>query len=96
MAWIEHDYADSDALIAAVTAELHGRCASALRQRGHALLSLDGGRTPLPIYRALAGSALDWAHIVVMPGDERCGGEHRGFTRPSRLRLRQGCHHQQE
>ena len=72
MAWIEHDYADSDALVAAVTAELRGRCESGLRQRGHALLSLAGGRTPLPIYRALAGSALDWAKVVVMPGDERC------------------------
>ena len=72
MAWIEHDYADSDALIAAVTTELHDRCGSALKQRGHALLSLAGGRTPLPIYRALAGSALDWANVVVMPGDERC------------------------
>jgi 6-phosphogluconolactonase len=72
MAWIEHDYADADALIAAVTAQLHDRCASALRQRGHALLSLAGGRTPLPIYRALAGSALDWANVAAMPGDERC------------------------
>jgi 6-phosphogluconolactonase len=72
MAWIEHDYVDSDALIAAVTAELHDRCASALRQRGHVLLSLAGGRTPLPIYRALATSALEWAKVVVLPGDERC------------------------
>lgn len=72
MAWIEHDYTDSDALTVAVTAQLHDRCASALQQRGHALLSLAGGRTPLPIYRALASSALDWANIIVMPGDERC------------------------
>ena len=72
MAWIEHDYADSDALIAAVTAQLHEHCSSALQHRGHALLSLAGGRTPLPMYRALAGSALDWSNIVVMPGDERC------------------------
>lgn len=72
MAWLEHDYADSDALIAAVTARLHDDCASALRQRGRALLSLAGGRTPLPIYRKLAASALDWAKIAAMPGDERC------------------------
>ena len=72
MAWIEHDYADSDALIAAVTARLHERCNAGLNQHGRALLSLAGGRTPLPIYRALAASALDWRHIVAMPGDERC------------------------
>jgi 6-phosphogluconolactonase len=72
MAWVEHDYADSDALIAAVTAQLRDRCASALKQRGRALFSLAGGRTPLPIYRALAAGALDWSNVVVMPGDERC------------------------
>ena len=72
MAWVEHHYADSGALIAAVTAQLHEHCSSALQHRGHALLSLAGGRTPLPMYRALAGSALDWSNIVVMPGDERC------------------------
>jgi 6-phosphogluconolactonase len=72
MAWIEHDYADSDALIAAVTAQLHDRSVSALKQRGRALLSLAGGRTPLPIYRAFADSTLDWANVVAMPGDERC------------------------
>lgn len=72
MAWIEHDYTDGDALIAAVTALLHDRCASALQQRGHAVISLAGGRTPFPIYRALAVCALDWAHVVAMPGDERC------------------------
>lgn len=72
MAWLEHDYADSDALIAAVTARLHDDCVSALQQRGRALLSLAGGRTPLPIYRNLAASALDWTKIVAMPGDDRC------------------------
>ena len=72
MAWIEHDYTDSDALVMAVTEALQARCAAALQQRGHALLSLAGGRTPLPIYRALAAALLDWSKVTVMPGDERC------------------------
>lgn len=72
MAWIEHDYADSGALTTAVAAQLREGCALALQQRGHALLSLAGGRTPFPVYRALAANALDWAHVVAMPGDERC------------------------
>ncbi len=72
MAWIEHDYADTGALTAAVAAQLREACAAALQQRGHALLSLAGGRTPFPVYRALADNALDWAHVVAMPGDERC------------------------
>ena len=72
MAWLEHDYADSDALIAAVSAQLRERCAAGLKQRGRAVLSLAGGRTPLPIYRTVAAEALDWANVVAMPGDERC------------------------
>jgi 6-phosphogluconolactonase len=86
MAWIEHDYVDSDALIAAVTTQLRERCASALQQRGRALLSLAGGRTPLPIYRALAGSALDWTHVVAMPGDERCVSHTHAASNVSALR----------
>lgn len=72
MAWIEHDYADSTALVAALSAQLQQCCAEALTQRGHALFALAGGRTPLPIYRAFASQPLDWAHVVVMPGDDRC------------------------
>ena len=42
MAWIEHDYADGDALTDAVAAQLHDRCAAGLKQHGRALLSLAG------------------------------------------------------
>lgn len=72
MAWIEHDYPDSGALVAALAAQLHERCAEALTQRGRALFALAGGRTPFPIYRAFASQALDWENVVIMPGDDRC------------------------
>ena len=72
MAWIEHDYTNSDALVIALSAQLRDRCGHALAQRGHAMLALAGGRTPFPIYRALAATALDWTRVVVMPGDDRC------------------------
>jgi 6-phosphogluconolactonase len=72
MAWIEHDYADTAALTAAVAGHLHAACIDALQARGHALLALAGGRTPFPIYRALAEQPLDWSKIVAMPGDDRC------------------------
>ncbi len=68
-----HAHPSLDALVASVTAQLHAACARALRHRGHALLSLAGGRTPFPIYRALAAATdLDWDDIVLLPGDERC------------------------
>ena len=68
-----HAHPSLDALVASVTTQLHAACARALRHRGHALLSLAGGRTPFPIYRTLAAATdLDWDDIVLLPGDERC------------------------
>jgi len=72
MAWIEHLYPDREALAAAVGAELRRACARALEHRGNALLSLAGGQTPFPIYRALAAEPLDWEDVAILPGDDRC------------------------
>ncbi len=73
MAWIEHHYPDTAALADALAAHLREACTRALRERGAALLSLAGGRTPFPAYRALAASEdIDWSKVVAMPGDDRC------------------------
>ena len=75
MAWVEHAYPDGDALAAALARELDAAVQAALATRGRALLALAGGRTPLPIYRALARRWRDTpgaAHIVLIPTDERC------------------------
>ncbi len=69
---IEHDYADTATLVDAVCAQLHAACANGLNARGRALLALAGGRTPLPIYAALAAHDLAWSNVTVMPGDDRC------------------------
>lgn len=73
MAVIEHAYENSGVLAEAVAVRLREACASALAHRGHALLCLAGGRTPLPIYRQLASSPhIDWEDVAVLPGDDRC------------------------
>ena len=72
MAWIEHDYADFDALGAALAQQLHDACAQGIDARDAALLGLAGGRTPLPLYQRLADHALPWSKVVVLPTDERC------------------------
>jgi 6-phosphogluconolactonase len=73
MAVIEHAYENSGVLAEAVAVRLREACASALAHRGHALLCLAGGRTPLPIYRQLASSpGIDWEDVAVLPGDDRC------------------------
>ena len=71
MAWVEHDHANADALIAQVADILEQACADAVRARGGAWLALAGGRTPLPVYARLAASA-HAASIVAIPTDERC------------------------
>jgi len=75
MAWIEHAYADSDALAVALADALATLVDDALAQRQAALLALAGGRTPLPAYRALAArwrGRADAARIVLLPTDDRC------------------------
>ena len=71
MGWIEHDHDTTEALIAHVAAAFARACGDAIRARGHAFLALAGGRTPLPIYKALAASA-DARGISAIPTDERC------------------------
>ena len=75
MAWIEHDHASLDSLVAHVADELQQACAAAMRERGMAWLALAGGRTPLPIYARLAASA-DVGNITAVPTDERCVSHH--------------------
>lgn len=72
MGWVEHAYPDASALAEALAAELAHAVREALATRGRALLSLAGGRTPLPAYRELALQPLAWSKVVLMPGDERC------------------------
>ena len=72
MAWVEHEYADAEALMAMLASRLKAVCVDAVAERGRALLALAGGRTPLPAYRQLAARPFDWSRLTVMPTDERC------------------------
>jgi 6-phosphogluconolactonase len=72
MAWIEHDYADADALARGVAAVLARTCEAAIAERGGASLALAGGRTPFPAYRAWAATELPWSQVHLIATDERC------------------------
>ena len=72
MPWIEHLYPDAATLASALAARLEDTLREAIASRGHAMLALAGGRTPLPAYRALAARTLEWQKVLVMPTDERC------------------------
>lgn len=72
MAWVEHVHEDADALARVLAAAIAAATREALTLRGRALLSLAGGRTPLPAYRAVASTPLAWPDVTVLPGDDRC------------------------
>lgn len=69
-AWHEAPDAASaaQALAAAVAAQLR----EAVVQRGHALLAVSGGRSPVAFFEALRGQALPWDQVTVLLADERC------------------------
>lgn len=72
MAWLWHEHADAGLLANQLSAQLQAVCEEAVASRGRALLALAGGRTPLPLYRRLATSALPWSQVTLLPTDERC------------------------
>jgi len=47
------------------------RLREGIHQRGHALLVVSGGSTPVPFWDALAQCSLDWARVTVTLADER-------------------------
>lgn len=48
------------------------RLHSAIDLRGHAVLAVSGGKSPLPLFVALRSQPLDWSRVTVTLVDERC------------------------
>lgn len=72
-----HD--DPDALGSAVAQRIAGLAAEAIGTRGMFRIALAGGETPRCCYERLRHLTIDWAHVQVYFGDERClpGGDAR-------------------
>jgi 6-phosphogluconolactonase len=63
---------DPDSFTGAAVDWIAAGLGAAIGERGRASLALAGGRTPVPVYRALAGRAgIDWSRVEVYFGDER-------------------------
>jgi 6-phosphogluconolactonase len=66
----------AEALSDAAAARFTALAAEATAERGCFSVALAGGRTPLPVYRALAAAPyvgqIDWRHAHVFWADERC------------------------
>ena len=65
------DYEDAAEMAQAVAGDIAFIIESAIDARGAAVIALAGGKTPLPIYDALAKSKVDWKRVTIVPGDER-------------------------
>lgn len=65
-AW-EHRHASAEAL----ARDIAERVASALADRGEALLRVSGGRSPVALFERLRGLPLDWSRVSVQLVDER-------------------------
>jgi 6-phosphogluconolactonase len=67
---------DADGLARVAAARFIALASAAIAGRGRFIVALSGGSTPGPTYRLLAEepyvSRVDWKHVLVFWGDERC------------------------
>jgi 6-phosphogluconolactonase len=70
---IEEHPLPSEATLALRLAEhIALRLTEAIELRGQALLCVSGGKSPIPLFHALAAQPLKWAQVTVSLVDERC------------------------
>jgi 6-phosphogluconolactonase len=72
MTIVEHQHSNEAALADALAHDIAGRLSEAITQRGHALLCVSGGKSPIALFKALAGLPLAWDKVTVTLVDERC------------------------
>lgn len=71
----EHWLPDERQLADALAQVVAHRLAHAVATRGHALLAVSGGKSPVALFRALSAQptlAALWPMVTVLPVDERC------------------------
>lgn len=86
-----HSFTDCSALAVALARRVAERLGAAIDARGHALLAVSGGTTPLDFFDALSRIELDWTQVRVTLVDERWVDEtsERSNARLVRARLLQ-------
>jgi len=67
-----HPCASPAALAHDLSAWIAGRLREAIAARGHAVLAVSGGKSPVPLFEALHRQPLDWSRLSVTLVDERC------------------------
>jgi 6-phosphogluconolactonase len=67
--WLDYD--TTDEMADAVVDDVSFVIATALDERGQALVALPGGRSPAPIFERLAAAAIEWSEVTIIPTDDR-------------------------
>ena len=67
-----HPCPDAATLAPTLAADIAQRLRDAVAARGHALLAVSGGKSPVPLLQQLSQQALPWAQVTVLLVDERC------------------------
>ena len=62
---------DPAAMARQVADDVQSIIRSAIEARGSALIALPGGATPVPSFAELAGRAIDWPLVTLLPTDDR-------------------------
>lgn len=66
-----NSYASHDAFAGGVLDDLRGTIETAVSTNGHATVALSGGKTPVAILERIAGQALPWTSVTLLPSDDR-------------------------
>ncbi len=66
-----HECRDTQSQAHGLASAIAGTLSEALARRGHAMLAVSGGRSPLALFKALRAQALDWRLVTVLLVDER-------------------------
>jgi 6-phosphogluconolactonase len=69
---ISHTCRDGAELAQALAADIAQRLRTAVAERGHALLAVSGGKSPVPLFQQLSQQTAPWAQVTVLLVDERC------------------------
>jgi 6-phosphogluconolactonase len=67
----ERMFDDTEAAARWLAGEIAARLRAALAERGMASLMVSGGRSPIPLFRALSRQSLDWSKVWISLVDER-------------------------
>lgn len=69
---VSFEHHPPDQLVQALALDIAGRLQAAISQRGHAVLVVSGGKSPVALFEALRVMPLAWGQISISLADERC------------------------